>query len=103
TKDKLSSTAQMRINAMCRTNDGFVIAEQDLKLRGPGELEGTRQSGDIALKLADLAQDSDLVFAANKEAKNLLEQDPELELPENLMLRNYLLSLADQSPWAKIS
>ncbi len=76
-KRKLSDITRRRIDIMCETNDGFVIAEADLKLRGPGDLEGTQQSGmAFDLKIADIARDGQLVQLARDEARKIVEEDP---------------------------
>lgn len=103
TGEKLGHTARQRIKIMCETNDGFMIAEEDLRLRGPGEIDGTRQSGDIVFKIADLVQDASLLTAARVAAANLMEDDPKLEKPENTALFNYLQTLLDGAIWAKVS
>ncbi len=83
---KLTKVARKRMEIMCSTNNGFVIADEDLKLRGPGEIEGTRQSGDLELKVANLARDTEILQAARKIAKVILGRDPELKHPENQLL-----------------
>lgn len=103
TGEKLSHTSKMRLKVMCETNDGFVIAEEDLRLRGPGEIDGTRQSGDITLKIADLLQDTPLLEAARNEAAKIMETDPMLEKAENRLLQAHLQSITDSAMWAKIS
>jgi ATP-dependent DNA helicase RecG len=88
---KISNESRKRLSTMVRTNDGFEIAEVDLKLRGPGELEGTQQSGiGFDLKIANLAKDGEIIQLARDKAKDLLSDDPLLEHPENKILRNYL-------------
>lgn len=84
---KLSKVAKKRMEIMCSTNDGFVIAEEDLKIRGPGEIEGTRQSGDIELKVANMARDGIILQTARKMGKIILEKDPTLSHPENVLLK----------------
>ena len=84
---KLTKVAMKRIEIMCSTNDGFVIAEEDLKLRGPGEIEGTRQSGDLELKVANMARDGNILQAARNIAKTILKRDPELSHPQNSLLK----------------
>ncbi len=101
--EKLSYNSRNRIKVMCETNDGFVIAEEDLRLRGPGEIEGTRQSGDIQLRIADLVQDVEILEAARKAASSVIEEDAMLENSSNLALRNYLQSLKSDTLWSKIS
>ena len=103
TNEKISHTAQQRLKVMCHTNDGFVIAEEDLRLRGPGEIDGTRQSGDIALKIADLVQDTALLEAARQAATTIIETDPMLQQPENTALHTYLQTMNNQAIWSKIS
>jgi ATP-dependent DNA helicase RecG len=88
---KLSDDARKRLETMVRTNDGFEIAETDLKLRGPGDMEGTQQSGmPYDLKIAHLGQDGQILQYARDIAVALLEEDPSLQKPENLGLLNYL-------------
>lgn len=103
TGPKLGKEAGERLKTMVATNDGFRIAEKDLELRGPGEIEGTRQSGALNLKLADLVQDKQILETARKLALDLLEKDPELGLRENFSTREYLRSLTGKTPWSKIS
>lgn len=100
---KLGKDARERIRIMEKTSDGFVIAEKDLELRGPGDIEGTRQSGMLNFRLASLVQDRDLLALARKMAENLLEADPELVLPENTDLKDYLRSQKGNVVWSKIS
>ncbi|MFJ1377593.1 ATP-dependent DNA helicase RecG [Capnocytophaga canimorsus] len=83
TGNKLGSDSLTRMQTMTQTNDGFQIAEVDLKLRGPGDLMGTQQSGVLTLKIADLVKDQTLLRAARAEAIQLLKSDPELKTPEN--------------------
>ncbi|HOY33125.1 MAG TPA: ATP-dependent DNA helicase RecG [Bacteroidales bacterium] len=91
TSDKLSSDARLRINAMLSTTDGFRIAEMDLKLRGPGNIEGLQQSGIADLHIADLVVDEKILKYARIEAIALLASDPELETPANKPVRDYVL------------
>ena len=102
---KLSDVTRKRIDIMCETNDGFRIAEADLKLRGPGDLEGTQQSG-IAfdLKIADIARDGQLVALARDEAQKIIDADPTCSSPEYAMLWRRLRELRDTNiNWAAIS
>jgi len=102
---KLSSEAKKRLDTMVRTNDGFEIAEVDLKLRGPGDIEGTQQSG-IAfnLKIANLGQDGQILQYARNVAEQILEKDPGLSFPENRVLVTQLQNLKDSSiNWSVIS
>jgi len=103
TGNKLSNDSKQRIGVMCSTNDGFVIAEEDLKLRGPGDLEGTQQSGTVNLRLADLVQDVAVLEAARQSAAALIENDPYLEKPENRPLLQYLQASAKEKIWSRIS
>jgi ATP-dependent DNA helicase RecG len=101
---KLSPTAKTRIETMVRTNDGFEIAEEDLKLRGPGDILGTQQSGILDLKLGDLIKDNQIVVAARNIATELLKQDPDLSLQENYLVRQRLAYLIKLKPnWGRIS
>src|SRR4028118_430154 len=87
TGHKLTNEARERLKMMCATNDGFKIAEKDLELRGPGDIEGTRQSGELNFKLASLVQDKDLLSKSKEFAQQLLQEDPDLKLTENLTLK----------------
>jgi ATP-dependent DNA helicase RecG len=103
TGPKLTSDARERIRIMCETNDGFKIAEKDMELRGPGDIEGTRQSGLLNFKLASLVNDVGLMSVAKNMAENLLEKDTELMLPEHQALRIQLMSKKGKSFWSRIS
>jgi len=87
---KLSKEAKKRIHTMCSTNDGFKIAEADLELRGPGEIAGTRQSGDLGLKIASLSEDQGLIKTARNAAKMILREDEDLSSSENKPIADYL-------------
>ena len=102
---KLSEETRKRIDIMCDTNDGFRIAEADLKLRGPGDLEGTQQSGmAFDLKIANIARDGQLVQLARTEAQAIIDADPQCELPQNFLLWNRLRELKKTHiNWAAIS
>ncbi len=102
---KLSEETRKRIDIMCDTNDGFRIAEADLKLRGPGDLEGTQQSGmAFDLKIADIARDGQLVQMAREEAQKIIEEDPDCTSPKYAMLWNRLRQLRKTNiNWAAIS
>jgi len=93
TKHELSTESKQRLKAMTETNDGFEIANIDLRLRGPGDLQGTRQSGDLDFKLANLAKDEKLVVFTRNLAKQILEEDPDLQLPKNSNMRKYLTAV----------
>ena len=90
---------------MCETNDGFEIAEADLKLRGPGDLEGTAQSGmAFDLKIADIARDGQLVQLARDEAQKIIDNDPNCEKNEYALLWNRLQALRKTNVnWSAIS
>ncbi len=90
TSNQLSKEAKLRIQTMCQTNDGFRIAEADLQLRGPGDLDGTRQSGLLQLKMANILEDQKILFSARKFAEAILKKDPELTNPINQLLRKYI-------------
>jgi len=100
---KPTNEARERINIMCATNDGFKIAEKDLELRGPGDIEGTRQSGLLNFKLASIVQDRQLLEVSKEIAERILDQDPELDSAENLLLKNFLQSRKGKTVWSKIS
>jgi ATP-dependent DNA helicase RecG len=88
---------------MCSTNDGFKIAEKDLELRGPGDIQGTRQSGALDFKLANIVDDRALLEIARNEVEQLLSVDPELSLPEHHPLSVHLKRKRGGHAWAKIS
>ena len=102
---KLSEETRKRIDIMCDTNDGFRIAEADLKLRGPGDLEGTQQSGmAFDLKIADIARDGQLIQMARDEAQKIIEDDPECQSPKYAILWYRLRQLRKTNiNWAAIS
>lgn len=102
---KLSEDTNKRIEIMCETNDGFRIAEADLKLRGPGDLEGTQQSGmAFDLKIADIARDGQLVQMARDEAQKIIDDDPECTSQKYALLWNRLRQLRKTNiNWAAIS
>jgi ATP-dependent DNA helicase RecG len=103
TGTNLSNDARERIKIMTSTNNGFEIAEKDLELRGPGDIEGTRQSGALNLRLADLVKDKTVLEAAKAFAEKIMEEDPDLKSAENLQLSNYLKSMKGKTAWSKIS
>lgn len=102
---ELSAETRKRLEIMTETNDGFRIAEADLKLRGPGDLEGTQQSGlAFDLKIADIARDGQLVQLARDEAQKIIDEDPECNSQRHAMLWRHLNELrADSVDWAQIS
>jgi ATP-dependent DNA helicase RecG len=103
TGSKLGNDARERIRIMVSTNNGFEIAEKDLELRGPGDIEGTRQSGLLNFKLANLVQDRSLLELAGNLAAGLLEKDPDLSSAENLQLKTFLQQQKGSIAWSKIS
>jgi ATP-dependent DNA helicase RecG len=105
TTHKLTDVTRKRIDIMCDTNDGFRIAEADLKLRGPGDLEGTQQSGmAFDLKIADIARDGQIVQMARDEAQKIIDDDPTCQKSEYQMLWNRLRELRKTNiNWAAIS
>ncbi len=100
---KLSENGRKRIGTMVKTNDGFEIAKVDLELRGPGELDGTKQSGVLDLKLADIRSDESILIAARNEAILWLESDELLMKPESLPIRSELGKTPNRTIWSKIS
>jgi ATP-dependent DNA helicase RecG len=100
---KLSREGRVRLDTMVRTNNGFEISEIDLQLRGPGNIEGTQQSGVLDLKLADLATDQELLMQARKAVEEIFAKDPQLALPENQVLNYTLQSKNGGLSWDKIS
>ena len=104
TSYKLGADSKIRIGTMVKTTNGFDIAETDLKLRGPGDLMGTQQSGILDLLIADLAKDGDLLKKAREVAISILENDPSLEKPENNLIRLQVDStLKSSMNWSRIS
>ena len=100
---KLGQDSRLRMETMVRTNDGFEISEVDLKLRGPGDIEGTQQSGVLDLKLANLAQDGQILQLARQAAQSILDEDVNFELEKNKVFENELLLLQKNKPnWSKI-
>lgn len=103
TKVKLSADAKQRLKIMCATNDGFRIAEKDLEIRGPGDIEGTRQSGILNFKLANIIEDKKMLEKARLEAEKIIDTDPKLLSDENQPLKAYLSLLKGKTAWSKIS
>jgi ATP-dependent DNA helicase RecG len=102
--NKLSSDAKTRINTMVKTNNGFEIAEIDLQLRGPGDLQGTQQSGVLDLHIADLAKDQKILQEARIMAQEIVDVDPTLQHPYYAELRRHLAASAkSREAWGKIS
>ena len=103
TGKKLSNDGRQRMQILTETNDGFLVAEKDLELRGPGEIEGTRQSGAINFRLASIVNDKAMLEAARTAAEKLLEADPDINMAENLPVKNYLHQQKGKTGWSKIS
>ena len=105
TKPQIAADTRKRLSIMTSTTDGFLVAEADLKLRGPGDLEGTLQSGmAIDLRIANLATDGRYIQLARDEAETILDEDPTLSLPENRMLSHEMHAIFDKTiDWSMIS
>jgi ATP-dependent DNA helicase RecG len=88
---------------MCETNDGFKIAEKDLEIRGPGDIEGTRQSGLLNFKLANIVEDRKILEAARLTAEKIISEDPTLSFTENYCLKAFLEQVKGKTAWSKIS
>ena len=100
---KLGNDARERIKILTATNNGFEIAEKDMELRGPGDIEGTRQSGMLDFKLANIVQDRSLLEVAKSMVSTIIENDPDLNSAENLRLKNFLQQQKGKMAWSKIS
>ena len=101
---KLSEDSKTRMETMVRTNDGFEIAEVDLKLRGPGDIMGKQQSGVLNLQIADLVKDRDILQVARHIAVKLLKEDPSMNLPEHAKLKSVFMEISKKkSIWNYIS
>jgi ATP-dependent DNA helicase RecG len=104
TSFKLSNDSKIRLETMCQTNDGFEIAEVDLKLRGPGDIMGKQQSGILQLQIADLVRDRDILMVARNEALKLIKKDTSMSLPEHAALKGVFLELSKKKNiWNYIS
>ena len=104
TKDKLSEDSKLRIETMVKVSDGFKLADVDLKLRGPGDMLGTRQSGMLKFKLADIIYDSEILNNARNSALKILKNDPRLSNKENTPIRNEISSSSNsKNLWRYIS
>ncbi|WNM18645.1 ATP-dependent DNA helicase RecG [Flavobacterium capsici] len=104
TSHKLSNDSKIRLETMCKTNDGFEIAEVDLKLRGPGDIMGKQQSGVLNLQIADLVKDKDILILARNKAIDLLKKDPSMSLPEHQTMKTVFLELSKKKNiWNYIS
>jgi len=100
---KLSNEGKLRLKTMCETSNGFEIAEVDLRLRGPGEMEGTQQSGVLDLRIADISKDQHILQEARHAASELLHKDQELTLPEHREIKNYFAEYNKFMKWGRIS
>jgi ATP-dependent DNA helicase RecG len=101
---KLGVDSKTRIETMVKTNNGFEISETDLKLRGPGDIMGTQQSGALDLLIADLAKDGPILQLAREVAIDVLKKDPELEKPENKVIKTQIESIRKTVVnWSRIS
>jgi len=104
TGNKLSADSRVRIDTMVKTNNGFEISETDLKLRGPGDLMGTQQSGALDLLIADLGKDGEILKVAREAATEILQADPLLDKPEHYLIRQQVESLKQTVVnWSRIS
>jgi ATP-dependent DNA helicase RecG len=103
TGSKISQDGRERLKILCATNDGFKVAEKDLELRGPGDIEGTRQSGLLNFKIANIIQDRAMLEVAKNIATQIVEIDPDLNLAENLCVKDYLQIQNGKTVWSKIS
>jgi ATP-dependent DNA helicase RecG len=103
TSVKASRDARDRIKIMCDHTDGFIIAEKDLEIRGPGDIDGTRQSGALNFKLANIINDRQTLIEAKELATAICDKDPNLSSAENAPLKAYLLSQKSKIGWGKIA
>jgi ATP-dependent DNA helicase RecG len=103
TGPQLSRDATERMNIMVQTNDGFLISEKDLEIRGPGDIEGTRQSGVLQFKLANIIEDKAMLETARNAVLNILEADPKLESPAHLPIVQFMTSQKSKKGWGKIA
>jgi ATP-dependent DNA helicase RecG len=104
TSYKLSKESKTRLRTMVETNDGFIIAEADLKLRGPGNIEGLQQSGIVDLRLADIGKDKNILIEARKHATAILEKDPHLQSPLHHQLSLHMTDMDRKfKEWSRVS
>jgi ATP-dependent DNA helicase RecG len=103
TGNQVSRESRERLQIMCATNDGFLVAEKDLELRGPGDIEGTRQSGALNFKMADIVQDKGLLIESAEWSAKVVESDPDLMKPEHSMIRDFLRKQKGNNEWSKIA
>ncbi|HRB23749.1 MAG TPA: helicase-related protein, partial [Ferruginibacter sp.] len=102
TGQKVGKDARERMQIMETTNDGFLIAEKDLELRGPGQIDGTRQSGALDFKLASIVNDKEMLEAARNSVEIILELDPELVLKSHERVKQFLLQQKAKTRWSKV-
>jgi len=100
---KVGQEAKNRLSIMCSTNDGFKIAEKDLEIRGPGDIQGTRQSGALNFKLANIVDDREILEIARQQVEMLLSEDADLEKNENAVLKTFLQHEKGKTAWSRIS
>jgi ATP-dependent DNA helicase RecG len=103
TGPRLGNDARERIKILTATNNGFDIAEKDMELRGPGDIEGTRQSGMLNFKLADIVKDRPLLELTKSMVAAVIENDPDLLSAENLPIKDFLQNQKAKTAWSKIS
>ena len=103
TSSKISTEARQRLRIMVETNDGFKIAEKDLEMRGPGDIEGTRQSGVLDFKLANIIADKTLLEEAKVMAGKIIDTDPDLVSADNACLKTFLKEQQGKTAWSRIS
>ncbi len=103
TGPNLGNDARERMKIMTSTNNGFIIAEKDLDMRGPGDIEGTKQSGVLNFKLASIVQDRSVLETARRFAEDIVSSDPELSSAENLRIKSYLQAIQGKTAWSRIS
>jgi ATP-dependent DNA helicase RecG len=102
TGQKLGNDARERMQIMEATRDGFLIAEKDLELRGPGQIDGTRQSGALDFKLASIVNDKEMLEVARNAVEAILETDPDLTKSEHERLKNFLQQQKSKTRWSKV-
>jgi ATP-dependent DNA helicase RecG len=103
TGNKISHEGRERLQILCATNDGFKVAEKDLEIRGPGDIEGTKQSGLLNFKLASIVGDKAMLEVSKKLVSGILESDPDLAREENLPIKEFLQVQRGKTVWSKIS
>jgi len=103
TANDIGNEARERMKVMTSTNDGFLIAEKDLELRGPGDIEGTRQSGELNFRLASIVKDKPILETAKNVVQKILDEDPDLASTENSPVKNFLMRQKTGTVWSRIS